>query len=511
LRASGNAGTSEFEPHPPATREGPLPQQDWATNISCCNSFWREESRTSFVVAGAVTHHRDGPFGRHDLRGGVEFERAPVKSAAGIPGGRRLYTVNGVLEAYEDWAGDRFESTSRRMAAYMQDRWEVHPRVTVEPGLRVEVNRGSVPGIAASFGTTAVAPRVGVAWDITGRQTMVMRAHYGRYHDPLYTIIYGYAQPDAATRHTYYDRFGQELFSYIEAVNLPGPSGLKASHVDQWVIGVEGALGAHATVQAQYIGRHFGNFIGWIDVRIDDWTSHLVRDPGPDGLPGTSDDGDTFTVYQAYGNGIDLSERALQLGNPDGASRHYDAVQVVARRRFVDGWQYEVSYTWSHSAGTVGNEYRTNATSFDTNPGGVGANPAKRNAPPQKPRYDYSEFKVLGSYRPQVLGGLTVAGVFRWHSGTNWNRVARVNVPVAAVFPVEPVGARRTPNLGGLDLRLEKTFRIQGGIAGLYVDAFNVTNLGRATSYEALSGPNFGDVTGWTEPRTMRLGIRYSF
>jgi hypothetical protein len=512
LRLSGHAGTSDYLPHPPATREGPLSQQDWATGLACCNSFWREESRSSFVLAGAVTHHRDGPHGRHDIRAGMEFERAPVESASGTPGGRRLYTVNGVLEAYEDWAGDHSQSKARRMTAYVQDRWQVHQRITVEPGVRVEVNRGSVPGIQDSFATTAVAPRLGAAWDIAGHQTTVMRAHYGRYHDPLYTTIYSYAQPDATTRHTYYDRFGQELFSYIEAVNLPGPSGLKASHVDQWVIGLERALGTHATVQAQYTGRHFGNFIGWIDLRIDDWTSYVVRDPGVDGEPGNVDDGETFTVYQPYGNGNDVSSRALELGNPEGASRRYDALQLVARRRFADDWQYEISYTWSRSTGTVGNEYRTNATYFDMNPGGVGANPGRRNAPPQKPRYDYSEFKALGSYRAPVLGGLTIGGVFRWHSGTNWNRVARVAAPINTIFAVEPVGTRRTPSLGGLDLRLEKTFRIsRHGTAGLYVDAFNVTNLGRATSYEALSGPQFGQVSGWTDPRTMQLGLRYSF
>ena len=160
----------------------------------------------------------------------------------------------------------------------------------------------------------------------------------------------------------------------------------------------------------------------------------------------------------------------------------------------------------------VGNEYRTNATAHDTNPGGVGANPARKYAPPQKPRYDYSEFKALGSYRIPVLGGITAAGVFRWHNGTNWDRLARVDTPISAVFAVEPVGTRRTPSLGGLDLRLEKTFRIgRHGTAGLYVDMFNITNVGRATAYDAMSGPDFGKVWGWTDPRTGQLGLRYSF
>ena len=102
--------------------------------------------------------------------------------------------------------------------------------------------------------------------------------------------------------------------------------------------------------------------------------------------------------------------------------------------------------------------------------------------------------------------------MFRWYSGTNWNRVAQVTSPIFVSFPAEPVGARRTPSLGGLDLRVEKTFRVQeGATLGLYVDAFNVTNVGRATGFNARSGPSFGQVVGWTDPRSMRLGIRGSF
>jgi hypothetical protein len=59
---------------------------------------------------------------------------------------------------------------------------------------------------------------------------------------------------------------------------------------------------------------------------------------------------------------------------------------------------------------------------------------------------------------------------------------------------------------------VEKTFRLQkSSTLGFYVDGFNVTNLGRATGFDAMSGPTFGDVSGWTDPRSMRLGVRYSF
>jgi len=515
VRTSGNAGTETQEPHPPATRQGPLPQQDWATGVACCNSYWSDDERSAVTVAGYVAHHRNGSAGRHDLRAGAEFEHAPFDWQRGVPGGRTLFTMNGELVAYEDWSGDHMRFSADRAVAYLQDRWELNDRVTLEPGVRYEYNRGVVPGLAYDFTTNALAARLGVAWDVSGKQSMVVRGHYGRYHDPLLGTVYSYTQPNANGQHIYYsvsNGQAEELFRYVEQVNLPGPPSLGQSYVDQFVAGIERALGAHTTVQAQYIGRRFANYIAWIDLRIDEWTSYEARDPGIDGVPGTPDDGGLFTVYQPYALGPDVSGRALQLDNPDGASRLYHAVQLMASRRFASGWQYDVSYTWSRSTGTVGNQYNTHSVFFDTNPGGVGANPAKRNAPPQRPLYDYSEFKALGSYRIPVWGGVTVGGVFRWHNGTNWQRVARVQSPIPTQFAVEPLGARRTPSLGGLDLRVEKTFRVQQyGAVGLYVDMFNLTNVGRATGYDALSGPGFGQVAGWTDPRTMQLGLRYSF
>lgn len=514
VRTSGFSGTVTYEPHEPGTREGPASSQDLVTGIQCCNAFWRDEFRSSVTAAVTIGHHHEGPLGRHDFRAGVEFERAPFETAIGRPTGRSLYTQDGKVVMYEDWAGDHSAATARRAVIYAQDRWVLHNRVTLEPGVRFEHNRGSVPGVPNDFGTDAVALRLGAAWDITGTQSTVVRGHYGRYHDPLYGGVYTYTQPNAHSPHIFYqivDGQPQELFRYVEEVNLPGPSSLKASHVDQWVAGVERAVGPNTTVQAQYIGRRFGNFIAWVDRRLTDWIPYQVRDPGIDGVPGTADDGGLVTVYQSYYNGPDISGRALELGNPEGAYRRYDAIQLIGTRRFANNWQYQISYTWSRSTGTIGNQYHTNALYSSTNPGGYGANPAARLAPPAPPLYDYSEFKALGSYRAPWFGGFTVGGVFRWHSGTHWQRDARVTTPIFAGFPAEPIGSRRTPSLGGLDLRVEKTIRIQGGSLGLYVDAFNVTNLGRATGYTALSGPNFGDVWGWTDPRTMRLGVRYSF
>jgi hypothetical protein len=67
------------------------------------------------------------------------------------------------------------------------------------------------------------------------------------------------------------------------------------------------------------------------------------------------------------------------------------------------------------------------------------------------------------------------------------------------------LGRRRSPTPN------EKTFRLRTFVVGAYADFFSVTNLGRATLVHAGSGPYFGLLWGWTEPRTGRLRFRVSF
>jgi hypothetical protein len=513
-RVSGNEGRDRAEPRAPASYDGPAISRDWATGIACCNAMHGWSDRSTTLGTATMGHYRDGLLGSHDLRAGVEVEAGRSRSVDRIPTGRSYAYYLGVLAQVEEWAGDDVQATSRRVSAYIQDRWAVTSRLTLEPGLRIERYTGGNPVQARIFATTPIAPRLGMAWDVTGRQATVARAHYGRYHDMLFANIY--SNFHGRTPHVFYDVVDggelREAFRYVEMVSSDVARSLDQSHVDQFVAGIEQALGGQATVQLQYVGRRFGSFIGYIDRRLSEFTRHEFQDPGPDGRLGTSDDGGMLAAYRPYGSGFSSNDRDLVLGNPDHARRRYDAMQLIGTRRFDGRWQAQVSYTWSRSRGTVGNEYHTNATYWSLSPlMSVGSDLNRILDGDVPPLFDYSEFKVLGSYRAPWFTGFTVGGVYRWHTGTRWERRVGSGPPLWLSAAAEPRGSRRTPNLHNLDLRVEKTFRVRAVVVGAYADFFNVTNLGRATLMHAGSGPYFGLPWGWTDPRTGRLGFRVSF
>ena len=81
-------------------------------------------------------------------------------------------------------------------------------------------------------------------------------------------------------------------------------------------------------------------------------------------------------------------------------------------------------------------------------------------------------------------------------------------------FPSYTPSSRRVHahQLGSLDLRVEKAFPFSSrGRLSAYIDVFNATNVGRPTDFIPLSGPSFGTVWGWTDPRTARAGVRIEF
>ena len=111
--------------------------------------------------------------------------------------------------------------------------------------------------------------------------------------------------------------------------------------------------------------------------------------------------------------------------NPDDAFNQYDAVQVVARKRYARDWQLQGSYTWSKNRGTVGNRWHVNAARFDLGNPGRFVNPNSNINAYGRATFDPThEVKVLGSYRLPWWGGTMVSGVYRYMTGQAWGRTA---------------------------------------------------------------------------------------
>src|SRR5262249_33562948 len=136
--------------------------------------------------------------------------------------------------------------TNQRISWFAQDSWRINDRFTLNPGVRIDINRGSVPTLGTVFKTNPVPPRVCFAWDVEGNGKTIVRAHYGRYYEALYSSFYYYMEPGAffpqlITR-TFNTSGFAETVSYNTGQKYAIDPHIKQPRMDQYVIGMDREL-----------------------------------------------------------------------------------------------------------------------------------------------------------------------------------------------------------------------------------------------------------------------------
>jgi hypothetical protein len=511
------AGAYANGPQDEAGRSGPPPRRDQATRAMSDNvsSFADSERVVWAARASLARFFTGGRWGRHELKAGVEHERARLQDVAGYPGGALFLDRDGQPELVRFWEGWNYRPSHHRTSAFIQDKWQFE-RVTIEPGVRMSQYGSAVPESAARlYRNHSVAPRLGLAWDVTADHDTVLRAHYGHYHDPMATRFYEAFDPVGEAPTTIARVLGPDRFEVVSVV--PGASAdntridpaIKHSYAEEWFAGVERAVAPRLTIKTQYIRRNVRNAIGYIDVGST-WTPTTAIDPGPDGRSGTSDDGGPLTLFY----NLNAADAQYVLTNPPGARRRYDAVQVIAVQRAMAGLAVQASYTWAHTRGNFDNDNGSNAANTDMATSGNFANPNRAINATGRTVYDRRhDVRVLGTYLWPVWGGVRMSGIYRLTSGAPWARQVNSFSPLTGANSIvmEPVGTHETPAVNEVDLRVEKVFLISAARLSAYVDVFNVTNRIVAARFNVTSGSAFGSVINWTQARRFRMGVRVTF
>jgi hypothetical protein len=522
IEQTGSGGTLSFDPTAPATRAAPYPHYDDATGLPSGNvDRFLDYGSSRRAIGATMSHYATGGMGgNHDLQIGVQHERNRVDSAAGYPGGRSYVDLDGAPYLVYLWDGDQQTTWARRTTVYVQDEWAVADRLTLQPGLRATFNRGAASqGIVLS--TTPISPRVGMAWDVSHDHKTVVRGHYGRYHDASLTAQFNFVDERPPSPVITAQVVAPDRFVEIDRDGI-GPRftldpDIAQGHFDQWVAGLERQLWQSTSLTVQYIGRHYGNQMGYLDLGSI-YEPVVRRDPGADNRVGTADDGELMTVFKNTSN---VGDALYYFTNPSGVSRRYSAVQLIGRKQYGGSWQMQASYSWSSTRGNAVNGANSNAGGPDLGNNGVTADPNRAiNADGPMP-WDFThEVKLLGTWRVPLWGGFNVSSVYQFHTGNAWGRTAQFLPSVQFVtfgVRIEPRGTRRTPALSTVDFRIEKTFnRTRPGKIGVFADVFNLNNQGipdptaRRPVVE-LSGSSFGLPQFWLSPRTLRAGVRMSF
>ena len=206
--------------------------------------------------------------------------------------------------------------------------------------------------------TLGVAPRFGMAYDLTGRQQIVFRGGGGLYFDrPSGNAVFAQVlNPPARKSVTL--RFGQLQTLGTGGLATEAPSSLSVYEYDsplpaswQWNAGTQIALPWSTVVDVSYVGQHGFNIVEGINLNgIDFGTAFLSQNQDPTLAPttpgATSLPSDQMRAFRGY-SGI------TQNVSRGWVTHH--SLQVSFNRRFRNGLSFGFNDTIGLSAvGSVG-------------------------------------------------------------------------------------------------------------------------------------------------------------
>jgi outer membrane receptor protein involved in Fe transport len=437
--------------------------------------------------------------------------------------------------------------------AYIQDQINVNANLTINAGLRWDYyevyypdmiirespfrdffyagarlpNGYAIPASFPSFEVPArrdiirfpraIAPRLGIAWDLRGDGKTVLKANWGRYYfnqgpagtvNPIQTTTYVF---------NWIDRNADRLFSLTELGTFVSSSGgvsnsispdLEHEYVDDTSVFLERELTTDLSARVGFVskvGRHISQNTEIARLGSLFTNARTFSDPGADGIAGTADDGEPFIGWDIP-SGVTIPPSRTDLRTPGDIESSDRNIEVTVNKRMSRRWSALASflYNWDHGRGHPQN--------------------------PNQERFNETNltgwaFKAFGTY--QAPWNVIVSPILRHQSGANLSRVVQVSLRTGTLsYAAEAPGTYRSDHITIFDARVEKRIPLTGTRdLSLFVDVFNITNSNAATardsvvgrrtvtlaSGEAVNYQRFLRPTNILPPRVYRLGVKFAF
>jgi hypothetical protein len=425
-------------------------------------------------------------------------------------------------------------------AGYVKDTWRVTERVTVNLGVRLEQQHAFLPKQsreaspdfptlypAASYEPLdvltwrSVVPRLGLAWDLSNRT--VLKATFGTFmngmpdsfasaYNPLSNVISTFRWRDTDGNGDYtagevnLDPNGADFLSLSGASSTTLNKDLQSPMTTETTLGIEREVAANLGVRAQYVFKKVTDQYATTNVARPRTAYNIPltrRDPGPDGVLDTADDGGTVTLfdYDPAFRGAAFVRNELHNSDRDD---HFQTIEFTVTKR--------ASGRWSAMASFWATKYHSWLVQLADNPNN------DLNALDEAWRWAGN---FSGSY--QLPWGVQFSAFVQSRIGVQGQRTAifravdpdggpRLRQLSTVTLRLEPFGTQRGPAIHAVNLRSSKQFSLGSGHRIAFdFDLFNLFNASAPITMGFQSGPTFGYATAVVPPRIARLGIKYTF
>ncbi len=453
--------------------------------------------------------------------------------------------------------------------AFVQDSWHVHPRTTLNLGLRYDYEQMPDPQIANPLLPASAAfpsdrnnfgPRIGVAYDLAGGGNTVIRGGYGVFYGRIINSTISNAITNVGSAagqvslQILNNQAGAPTFPEILASASATPvrpdvvvfaDDTQNPMIHEYDVILEQRIAANTMVSASYVGSTGRHLPLFIDTNL----------PAPSGTVtyqasgGGPVDGQTVTVPIFTGTRPNPNFSRITTVSNIVESR-YNGLVLQLSRRLSGGLQVQASYTEARATDN-GQSSQTFTTSNNVlNPFDLGLEQGSSNF---EIRHRFVANAVwspasapdVHTMMDDVLRGFTISPTLTISSGVPYTATLTGNTPNTARIstgvlgaggsnrlPSIPRNAFHLPTTANFDLRVSRAFTLAGGhkVEGI-LDVFNLLNRLNYTTVNSLMytvggtaaaptlayNPTFGSLTNANSnyfvftPRQVQLAIRYTF
>jgi outer membrane receptor protein involved in Fe transport len=418
------------------------------------------------------------------------------------------------------------EEATWNYAAYVQDTWQMRDNLTLNLGVRYDVDNTIMVGnslvdarnerFVANLGVAPlqkvekdlnnVSPRIGVVWLPTADRKLLVRGSAGIFYDqnhfnyndvyvnqtllanrrvnfncnsttdnPLYSAADGLAASRTRCRAFLAERF--PLFPNVASLGLIpelvvtlSPD-FRVPYTQQATVGFSRQMPGNISLQADYIYSHGKDVFLQRNVNLDFVNGQWVnKDP-------------RFT-------GINLAENIGYI--------KYNALLTRGEYR---GTRLRTGISYTLSKGT------SNSTTSAVG-GGLATNPLDLSVDDGPTNEDRRHAVVVdGAYEFPLA--FQLAGIYRYYSALPYSVTSRFVINARP----EPRNSRRGDDETNLDVRVSKLFRLpRNASAAFFWEVFNLLNTDNFQAYQgSLESSTFGQPARALPKRRQQFGFRFEF
>jgi hypothetical protein len=510
-------------------------------------------------IGGAISYFKDALGGSHSLKigGGLQPELRNDGYTQQASGNVRqnmnnTAPVSVILYAptaehtNRGHANDHLNTRDRLNVGsfYVSDQWAVG-RATMNVGVRYDryrawspeqtqlpYNFGPLNVAAATFAPvtyftwSAVVPRLGLIYDLSGNGKTVFKANYGIYAFDPGISLGGFANPNQLVKSVTYTWADNKVCPGCvigDGIYQPGEEGNQTASALAQNIQIDHSLKQPTSTQAtafveRQVTEGFGARLGFVYYTVKDQVAQFqpfrpasaysvpfsVVDRGADNTLGTSDDQNLTFYGIPNANIAAFPNTSVVMNTPNNGK--YKTLELSLNRRRTSNYSFGggFGYTWIHDF-----------------PEGY---PNTPNGPFEQ---DYRMFSLKANASYTLPFDIQLSGLYRFQAGANYARTLSVSAPAScactfsaargdslsntAVY-VTPYDAYGQDSISVLDLRAEKSLNLTKlAKVHLFFDLFNLTNQYAAETISVASGTAFQKPTALLAPRVGRFGLRINW